>query len=135
MNNGVAWRNHGGAVLRSLGTVPLASDGSFTVELPADRLFHIQVLDSDKRVIGNELNWQHLRPGETRSCIGCHEKPDIAPPQLSNLPAAYRLPPIKCLPGEDAILYRGKMWFKGWAIDEREERMRTVNSINILGRQ
>ncbi|MHC4155725.1 MAG: HEAT repeat domain-containing protein, partial [Planctomycetota bacterium] len=66
--NGHLWRNHGGAHARVLGTAPLAADGSFLVEVPADRLIHIQILDSDREVVGNQLIWMFARPGETRSC-------------------------------------------------------------------
>ena len=62
-----------------LGTVPLAADGSFYAEVPADRLMHFQVLDSDRRVLGNQLTWIQPRPGETRSCVGCHEHKNSVP--------------------------------------------------------
>jgi hypothetical protein len=133
-NGGIAWRNHGGAIGRVFGTVPLAADGSFALELPSDRLFHLQVLDSDRRVMGNELIWQYVRPKEIKGCVGCHENPDDAP-AISTFPLAQKMPPVKCFPYGDEMQYRAKMWFKGWAPDEREERMRTVNSINIIGRQ
>lgn len=133
-NGGIAWRNHGGPSSRVLGTVPLAADGSFALELPSDRLFHLQVLDSDRRVMGNELIWQYVRPKEFKSCVGCHENPDDAP-SMTTFPQAQKMPPVKCFPTGGEFQYRAKMWFKGWAPDEREERMRTVNSINIIGRQ
>ena len=135
MNGGIAWRNHGGAIGRDLGIVPVASDGSFSIEVPSDRLFHIQVLDSDRNVVGNELLWQYARPGEVKSCVGCHEKPDVTPATTRTFPLAHRQKALLCLPSENDMLYRAKMWFKGWAPDEREERMHTVNSVNIIGRQ
>jgi HEAT repeat protein len=133
-NGGIAWRNHGGAVGRVLGTVPLATDGSFSLELPSDRLFHLQVLDSDRRVMGNELIWQYVRPKEVKGCVGCHENPDDAPSMPAAFPLAQRQAPVQCFPYGDEMQYRAKMWFKGYAPDEREERMRTVNSVNIMGR-
>ncbi|MHC4570199.1 MAG: HzsA-related protein, partial [Planctomycetota bacterium] len=59
---GILWRNHGGVHARVLGTAPLGADGSFHVEVPADRLIHMQVLDSDRRVgthdrARNEAAW------------------------------------------------------------------------------
>jgi HEAT repeat protein len=132
-DGGIAWRNHGGAVGRVLGTVPLAADGSFSLELPADHLYHLQVLDADRRVMGNELIWQYVRPKEIKGCVGCHENPETTP-SPSAFPLAQRMPPVKCLPHGNEMQYRAKMWFKGWAPDEREERMRTVNSINVIGR-
>ncbi|MBK1792208.1 HEAT repeat domain-containing protein [Persicirhabdus sediminis] len=134
-DGGVAWRNHGGAVGRILGTVPLADDGSFSVEIPADRMVHFQVLDSDRQVVGNELIWQYVRPGATTSCIGCHEKPDLAPVSQRSYPLALREPAVPLMPSNDDIIYRAKMWYKGWAPDEREERIRTVNAINSFGRE
>ena len=50
------WKNHHGLFARVLGTFPLASDGSFSVEVPADRLMHFQVLDSDRRVVGKSTD-------------------------------------------------------------------------------
>ncbi len=132
-NAGVAWRNHGGAIGRIWGTFPVAADGSFAVELPADRLFHFQVLDADFRVVGNEFIWQYARPSENRSCVGCHEEPGAAP-NSTTFPIAHRQAPIKVMPYANDVQYHAKMWFKGWGPDEREERMRTANAINILGR-
>ncbi|MCU0857483.1 MAG: HEAT repeat domain-containing protein [Pontiellaceae bacterium] len=132
-SGGVAWRNHGGAVGRVFGTVPLAADGSFSLELPSDRFFHMQVLDADRRVMGNELIWQYVRPQEIKGCVGCHENPDEAPSPVA-FPLAQKQPSVQCFPQGDEMQYRAKMWFKGWAPDEREERMRTVNSVNIIGR-
>ncbi|MFO7906048.1 MAG: HEAT repeat domain-containing protein, partial [Pirellulaceae bacterium] len=73
-NHGLPWKNHGGATGRVLGTVPLAADGSFAVEVPADRFLHLQVLDSDRYVVGNQLLWMYVRPGERKGCVGCHEQ-------------------------------------------------------------
>ncbi len=36
--------------------------------------------------------------------------------------------------GPDQFRYRAKIWFKGHTPDEREERQRTVQSINWFGR-
>jgi len=47
---------------------------------------------------------------------------------------AQKAGPVKCFPHGDEMLYRAKMWVKGWTPDEREERMRTVNSVSFLGR-
>lgn len=133
-NKGVSWRNHGGAVGRDLGTVPVAADGSFAIRVPSDRMFHLQVLDSDRYVIGNELIWQYVRPGENKSCVGCHEAAGTAPVPSHSFAKAHRQAPVDCLPNEHDFLSRAKMWFKGWAPDEREERMRSANAINLIGR-
>ncbi|NQT51947.1 hypothetical protein HQ576_07850, partial [bacterium] len=128
------WKNHGGAIARVLGTVPLAADGSFHIEAPADRLVHFQVLDSDRRVVGNQLTWIYTRPGESRSCIGCHERPDTTP-QLRLRPQAQAAEPIPLLPtGGDEFRYRAKAWLKGALPAAVEERTRTARAINLLAR-
>ena len=103
-----------------LGTVPLAADGSFYIEVPADRLLHLQILDADRRTVNNQIFWMYARPGETRSCIGCHETSDTA--QLSSrFPAAATVPPVKCLPTGGEFSYRAKALLKGILPDERKE--------------
>ncbi|MHC4110439.1 MAG: HEAT repeat domain-containing protein [Planctomycetota bacterium] len=130
---GHLWRNHGGTHARVLGTFPLAADGSFYAEVPADRLLHVQVLDSDRRVVGNQLIWVYARPGEKRSCIGCHEKRDTT--TLPNhFAQAARILPVKCLPSGDEFTYRAKAWLKGTLPDEAEERARVVRAVNLMGR-
>lgn len=128
----VVWRNHGGTLARVLGTVPLMPDGSFNVELPADRLVHFQVLDSDRRVVGNQLTWINVRPGETKSCAGCHENPHTTPPAVTAQAALY--PPVKLLPKRDEFRYRAKAWFKGSLPGDIEERTRTVHAVNLMAR-
>jgi HEAT repeat protein len=132
---GEAWKNHVGTHARVLGTVPLAPDGSFHVEIPADRLVHCQILDSDRRVVGNQLVWMYARPGETRSCVGCHEMPDTAGiSRAPGLPVGATYPPIKCLPTGKEFSYRAKAWQKGRLSSETEARTRTVNAVNLPGR-
>ena len=129
-----AWKNHGGTEARVLGTVPLTADGSFMLEVPADRLIHLQVLDSDRRVLGNQQVWMYARPGETRSCIGCHEAPDTAPPAQGGglVDAARRV--VSTLPTGGEFTYRAKAWEKGQLLEASEERTRTAGAVNLPGR-
>ncbi len=131
-DNNRVWENHGGTHARVLGTAPLAADGSFFMEIPADRLVHLQVLDSDRRVMGNQLTWIYARPGETKSCVGCHEDPDTSAPGLR--PQAAQFPPVKFLPSGGEFSYRAKAWMKGSLPPEVEEQTRTVRAVNLLGR-
>ena len=126
------WKNHGGTLARVLGVAPLARDGSFFIEAPADRLLHFQVLDSDRRVLGNQLVWMYARPGETKTCVGCHEIPNTAP--VSAIPLAMQFGPLDFLPRGDEFRYRAKAWFKGSLPPEIEERTRTVRAVNLLAR-
>ncbi len=133
---GRAWKNHGGVFGRVLGTLPLASDGSFAAEVPADRPFHLQVLDSDRNVVGNQLVWMYVRPGEQQGCVGCHEYPGTAaPPKPSNMSVfQYEALPSALPYGDEQFRYQAKMWFKGHVEDEREQRQRGVQSFNLLSR-
>ena len=128
-----AWKNHTGTHARVLGTVPLAADGSFFLEVPADRLIHLQVLDADRRVVGNQLVWMYARPGETRSCIGCHEPPDTSVSQPRR-PLASRTAPLRCLPDGGEFTYRAKVWIKGMLSDEAEHRTRSARAVSVLAR-
>ena len=123
---------HAGNETTELGTVRLAPDGSFSIEVPADRLLHFQVLDSDRRVVGNQLTWIYPRGGETKSCVGCHENPHTT--TRGKAPLALRTDPAKFLPHGDEFNYRAKFWNKGVLPDEGEERTRTVRAVNLLGR-
>ena len=131
---GPSWKNHVGTHARVLGTVPLAPDGSFSLQVPADRLIHCQVLDSDRRVVGNQLIWMYARPGERKACVGCHELPD-ATMLPTHRPQALRITPVKCLPTGGEFSYRAKFWNKGTLSDEGEERTRTVRAVSLIGRQ
>jgi len=131
-NPGEVWQNHGGTLARVLGTVPLADDGSFSVEVPADRLVHFQILDSDRKVIANQLTWIYVRPGETRTCVGCHERPDTTP--MTQRPMAASRPPVPCLPFGDEFNYRAKVWLKGNLPPQADERTRTARAVNLHAR-
>jgi hypothetical protein len=131
-NDWEVWKNHGGTFARVLGVAPLAADGSFYVEAPADRLLHFQVLDSDRRVMGNQLTWIYARPGETKSCVGCHEHPHGT--TRAGIGQALRAAPLKFLPRDDNFTYRAKAWFKGHLPSEIEERTRTIRAVNLLAR-
>jgi len=77
-------------VKRVLGLVPLEADGSANFTVPANRNVYFEVLDADQREIQRMRSVVCLKPGELRSCVGCHEPRNSAPPNL--LPAASRQP-------------------------------------------
>lgn len=131
---GVAWRNHGGSIARVLGVIPIASDGSFSAEVPADRLLHIQALDSEWKVLDDQLSWMQLRPGENRGCMGCHEPYDVSPPVRHNYLYAALHPAQRCVPDGPTFEFRGKMWYKGTVRRNDWERLRSVNSTTFIGR-
>ncbi|NNC68801.1 MAG: hypothetical protein HKN83_12285 [Gammaproteobacteria bacterium] len=55
-----------------LGYVPVEPDGSILAKVPADSALTISVLDKDGRAFQTHTNWLQVRPGETRTCSGCH---------------------------------------------------------------
>ncbi len=61
---------------RVVGYAPIRSDGSFSVEVPANRSLHMQVLDQHGMVLVNQLTWVQVMPGEKRLCTGCHDSHD-----------------------------------------------------------
>jgi hypothetical protein len=55
-----------------LGYVPIEPDGSFKIEVPADIPVALTAVDSNGRGFQTHTNWIQVRPGETRTCNGCH---------------------------------------------------------------
>jgi hypothetical protein len=61
---------------RVVGYAPVRSDGSFAVEVPANRSLHMQTLDQNGMMLVNQLTWVQVMPGERRLCTGCHDSHD-----------------------------------------------------------
>jgi len=61
-----------------MGTAPVAADGSFFVETPADRPIRFTLLDVRGAVLRQEHGWFWARRGEQRICVGCHTGPERA---------------------------------------------------------
>jgi Hydrazine synthase alpha subunit middle domain len=49
-----------------------APDTSFTVRFPANTPYLMQGIDCLGRTLNTDQTWQHLRPGEVKTCNGCH---------------------------------------------------------------
>jgi hypothetical protein len=77
---------------RSLGDVPLETDGSFFVRVPVDAPLGLELVDADGKLAASQHVPFWVRPGETRGCIGCHEDADTAPPNVR--PIAVVAPPV-----------------------------------------
>lgn len=54
------------------GVVPVEQDGSAQFLVPANRAVFFQALDKDFREVQRERTYVNYRPGEVRSCGGCH---------------------------------------------------------------
>ena len=91
---GLAGEENGRAIL---GTVPVQADGSARFEVPACKPVLFQALDEDGLAYQTMRSLTYLQPGETVSCVGCHE-PQSATPE--NRPAlATKRKPSRIDPG------------------------------------
>ncbi len=70
-------------VKRVLGMVPIEADGSALFKVPSETPVYFQVLDAEGQVIQSMRSWSTLMPGETFSCVGCHEDKNTVPPAVS----------------------------------------------------
>ena len=102
MFSGMEPLTYGGTFLleRVLGTVPVEPDGSAYVELPAMRPLFFVALDSNDVAVKRMQSFLTLQPGETLSCVGCHEQ-RVETPRSGKGLAALRRPasqvrPIPC---------------------------------------
>jgi hypothetical protein len=59
---------------RVLGTVPVETDGSAHFEVPALRPVFFVALDEHDLSVKRMQSFIALQPGETMSCVGCHEQ-------------------------------------------------------------
>ncbi len=55
-----------------LGYAAVEPDGSFKLEVPADTPLALSIIDTKGRALQSHLNWIQVRPGERRTCDGCH---------------------------------------------------------------
>ena len=62
-----------------LGETNIHEDGSASFQVPARTPVYFQVLDANGRSIASMRSWSTLMPGETFSCVGCHESKSKAP--------------------------------------------------------
>jgi hypothetical protein len=81
-----------------LGTVPVEADGSAYFRAPAKVALAFQALDELGQAVQTMRSVTYLQPGETTSCIGCHESRSTAPPS-GRQPLALAHPPSVIEPG------------------------------------
>lgn len=66
-------------VKRVLGVTDVYPDGSAFFKVPARKPLYFQALDDKGRVVQTMRSWSTLQPGETQSCVGCHEHKNTVP--------------------------------------------------------
>mgnify|MGYP001563564600 CR=1 FL=1 len=65
---------------RVLGTVPVHADGSTLFRVPAQTPISVQPLDAEGKAVALMRSWMTAMPGETLSCVGCHDRRSSSPP-------------------------------------------------------
>jgi hypothetical protein len=75
VNANMPWIGYAGenGARKVLGTVPVEEDGSARFEAPVDVPFYIQALDKDGVAVQTMRSATYVHPGETLTCLGCHE--------------------------------------------------------------
>jgi Hydrazine synthase alpha subunit middle domain len=77
---------------RIIGRVPIEPDGSAYFRAPANTFLFFQLLDDRGMMIHSMRSGTMVQPGETASCIGCHDERNTAVPVGSG-PRALARPP------------------------------------------
>ena len=80
------------------GSATVHEDGSAFFRVPARTPLYFQALDEDGFVVQTMRSWTTLMPGETQSCVGCHEPKNSTPRATSASPLAVRGAPEELLP-------------------------------------
>ncbi len=74
-----------------LGSVPVEEDGSAYFQIPSGLSVFFQALDADDMALQTMRSLVYVQPGQTLSCVGCHE-PRQSTPTMQNLLAMRRGP-------------------------------------------
>ena len=82
---------------RILGTVPVEADGSAHFEAPALRSLYFVALDEQNRTVKRMQSFCTVMPGETTSCVGCHEQ-RAETPRFERIPLATTREPSRIEP-------------------------------------
>jgi HEAT repeat protein len=121
---------HAGNETTELGTVPLAPDGSFAVEVPADTPIAFQAVDGEGRSELNEMSWVYVRPGERRGCVGCHQTRQVSPPHNVAEMQAMRTPPLRLMGQSQSLRFRGNNPAVTGMMELQLDRFREIAGIN-----
>ena len=80
-----------------MGTVPVEKDGSAYFRVPSGVSLFIQALDDRGRALQTMRSATYVQPGQSYTCVGCHEPRNTAPP--NGRPLAVAQEPSKIKPG------------------------------------
>jgi hypothetical protein len=77
-------------VRRIIGTTPVHEDGSASFIVPANTPISVQPLDAEGKALALFRSWFVGMPGESVSCIGCHEDQNEAVPNVQSIASRTR---------------------------------------------
>jgi len=97
-----------------LGIVPVEEDGSAQFIVPADENIQLEALDENYMEVQRERTYFNMRPGEIRSCIGCHERRKRAPSNNKSKGVSLALQKEPCIPAPQPGESAGKGKWAGW---------------------
>ena len=78
-----------------LGDATVYEDGSAMFEAPARTPVYFQALNEKNQVIQTMRSWATLMPGESFSCVGCHENKNDTPKAMAKVALAMKAGPEK----------------------------------------
>src|SRR5512137_223945 len=84
-----------------LGTAPVEADGSVFFRVPSGVPVFFQALDAEGLSLQTMRSLTYVWPGQTLSCVGCHEGRDAGPLPAARRPLALAREPSKLSPGPD----------------------------------
>jgi hypothetical protein len=97
-----------------LGIVPVEEDGSACFIVPADENIQLQALDENYMEVQRERTYFNMKPGEVRSCIGCHERRKSTPSNSKSEIFPLALQKVPSIPGPQPGERAGKGKWSGW---------------------
>ena len=76
-----------------LGEARVYEDGSACFIVPARTPVYFQALDEKGHAVQSMRSWSTLQPGESLSCVGCHESKNVVPLSLAKTTMATKAGP------------------------------------------
>ena len=83
-----------------LGSVSVEEDGSAHFRVPSGIPVFFQAIDQDGLAVQTMRSLTYVQPGQTLSCVGCHESRELSP-LAGGRPLAARRDPSRITPGPD----------------------------------
>jgi mono/diheme cytochrome c family protein len=88
---------------RILGEVPVAGDGSYQAQVPANTPVQLQLLDADGLAVRTST-WLWVRNHAAQGCVGCHEDPERTPPNRMMQALASPAPVLDTPPDQRRVV-------------------------------